>query len=169
MFLHHQLTSNVKLLQKAVVIRRNENTMQPEALLLRRSSDALSRPNCWDLPGGNSEWPAADQGSAANLHLADLAREVQEETTLQIKQSDLTLAELTHFSTFFDSDKQMFTVIVGWLIDFANTNSSNIQISSEHHDFAWVSEADLSEFDFGGDKGTFVVDMIRQAFAKYQR
>jgi 8-oxo-dGTP pyrophosphatase MutT (NUDIX family) len=167
MFLPHQLTSNVKLLQKAAIIRHQDGEAQ--VLLLKRSQDALSRPNCWDLPGGNSEWPAEDQGSAANLHLADLAREVQEETALQIEQSDLTLTKLTHFSTFFDADKQMFTVIAGWMIDFAKTAQNQIQISTEHQDFAWVSAADLVQYDFGGEKGRFVVNIIQQAFAKYQQ
>ncbi len=164
MSLKHQLTANVKLLQKAALIRQQAG--QAQVLLLRRSSDALSRPDCWDLPGGNSEWPASEQPSAADLHLADIAREIAEETGLQVAPAAFTLDQLTHFSTFFDADRQIYTVIAGWLVDFADTNQAPVQISPEHQDFAWVTAAELSAYDFGGDKGAFVVEMIQQAFAK---
>lgn len=162
----HQLTVNVKLLQKAALIRRQAG--QAQVLLLRRSSDALSRPDCWDLPGGNSEWPVSEQPSAADLHLADIVREIAEETGLQVAPTALRLDRLTYFSTFFDADKQIYTVIAGWLVDFADTNQAPVQISAEHQDFAWVAAAELNTYDFGGDKGVFVVEMIQQAFAKYQ-
>jgi 8-oxo-dGTP pyrophosphatase MutT (NUDIX family) len=165
MFIKNQLTENVKLLQKAVIIRKGE--FGKEVLILKRSVDSISRPNCWDLPGGNSEWPEANQSSAANLHLIDLKREVFEETSLIIKLDDLTLANLVHFSTYFDSEKQIFTVIGGWLIDYLNTDQKEIRISSEHQEYIWVSEADLSNYDFGGVKGAFVLDIIKQAFAKF--
>lgn len=165
MSLKHQLTTQVKLLQKAAIIRTQEGEVQ--VLLLKRSPDALSRPNCWDLPGGNSEWPATDQLSAADLHLADLAREVEEETALQVVPSAFQLDQLTHFSTFFDADKQIFTIIAGWAIDFAKTDQNEIQISSEHQDFAWVRASEFEQYDFGGDKGFFVVDIVKNAFSKF--
>lgn len=164
MFPKHQLTDRVKLLQKAAIIRQQDSL---EVLLLKRSADAKSRPNCWDLPGGNSEWPQVDQVSIANLHLDDLKREIAEETGLDVHPDILVLDNLTHFSTYFDSDKQMFTVICGWLIDYFSTSQKEIKISNEHQEYAWVKEADLNNYDFGGAKGTFVLDIIKQAFAKY--
>lgn len=166
MSLKHQLTENVKLLQKAVIIRQNDN--EPEALILQRSSDALSRPACWDLPGGNSEWPAANQVSMANLHLADIGREIEEETSFKIDPASLALNDLVHFSTYFDSSKQIFTVICGWLVNYTTLEEKPVVISAEHQASAWVKESELANYDFGGAKGAFVLDMIKVAFAKFQ-
>lgn len=73
----HQLTENVKLLQKVVVWQGEK------FLILQRSADSATRPKCWDLPGGNVEWPASSV-DIQDSHLADLAREVKEETGLII-------------------------------------------------------------------------------------
>lgn len=166
MFIKNQLTENVKLLQKAVIIRSGE--FVKEALILKRSAEAISRPSCWDLPGGNSEWPNQNQVSAANLHLSDLKREIFEETALTIHIDNLNIDKLVHFSTYFESEKQIFTVINGWLVDYANTDQNEIKISSEHQDYLWVSETDLTNYDFGGVKGSFVLDIIKQAFIKFK-
>lgn len=160
----HQLTDNVKLLQKAAIIRQQDSL---EVLLLKRSANAKSRPNCWDLPGGNSEWPETNQLSAANLHVDDLKREILEETNLSVSGETLTLDSLTHFSTYFDGDKQVFTIICGWLLKYLSTDQNIIKISDEHQEYAWVKEADLNDYDFGGVKGAFVLDIIKKAFVKY--
>lgn len=130
MLIKHQLTANVKLLQKAVI--RRVGKFGSEVLILKRSAASKSRPACWDLPGGNSEWPKQNQESAANLHLADLKREIFEETALNVNLKDLSLDKLLHFSTYFDSDKQIFTIIAAWLIDYVDTDQASITISSEH-------------------------------------
>lgn len=166
MFHKHQLTNNVKLLQKAAIIRSQNSDL--EVLLLKRSANAQSRSNCWDLPGGNSEWPDQNQISSANLHLGDIKREIFEETGLDVNKDILVLNNLIHFSTYFDSDRKMFTVICGWLIDYFNTDQNTIKISSEHQEQAWVSETDLVNYDFGGVKGAFVLDIIKQAFIKFK-
>lgn len=164
MFPKHQLTENVKLLQKAAIIRQSDSGL--EVLLLQRSENALSRPNCWDLPGGNSEWPEQSQISAANLHVRDIKREIQEETALEVPESAFDLNKLVHFSTYFDSEKQVFTVICGWLVIFSSPNQTEIQISSEHQNYIWASPANLANYDFGGDSGSFVLDTIQKSFAK---
>lgn len=165
MTLAHQLTDQVKLLQKIALIRRIDN--QSQVLLLKRSQQSISRPGAWDLPGGNSEWPTTTT-SAANLHLADVLREVREETGLVLPETVLDLSHLTHFSSYFDADKQVFTIIVGWCAVLANSTpeSTNPQLSSEHEAYAWVALSDLESYDFGGVRGSFVVDMIRQAFTR---
>lgn len=174
----HQLTENVKILQKTAIIRSVQSSQitpnsqvapTPEVLLLQRSAGAKSRPSCWDLPGGNSEWPSAGQLSIANLHQADIAREVMEETSLQADAQLFTLEQMTHFSTYFDSDKQVFTVICGWLLDFVSTNQAAVQISSEHQNYIWVAEANLPNYDFGGASGAFVLDIIQKSFAKFNK
>jgi 8-oxo-dGTP pyrophosphatase MutT (NUDIX family) len=166
MSLQHQLTENVKLLQKVAIIRLNNS--EPEVLLLQRSVNALSRPSCWDLPGGNSEWPSSAQISAANLHLSDISREILEETSLSVSENNFDLDKMVHFSTYFDNGKQIFTVICGWMVDFSLTNQSEIQISDEHQNYIWASQANLANYDFGGENGAFVVDMIQKAFSKFK-
>lgn len=191
----HQLTEHVKLLQKAVLI------YDQRALILRRSDLAKSRPGCWDLPGGNCEWPVSQTASVANLHLQDIAREVTEETGLAVQANDFSFDQLVHLSTFFDVDQQIYTMIVGWKLELGQINQQQenqesdlpvnqendqiknllakqqatqtnrvvqtnlatypaIELSSEHQAFAWISLADLKLYDFGGDKGGFVVEMI---------
>lgn len=165
MSLKHQLTANTKLLQKASIIR--QTATGKEVLLLKRDSQSLSRPSCWDLPGGNSEWPAPEQGSAADLHLQDIVREIEEETGLVAKVESFSLDKLTHLSTYFDKNKQVYTMICGWLLNFNDTDQKDIQISDEHQEYAWVAETDLDSYDFGGDKGIFIVDMIKTALKKF--
>ncbi len=70
----HQLTTNVKFLHKVAIIRELDGEKQ--VLILQRDSNSFSRPDCWDLPGGNAEWPIEGQVSTADLHQADTAREV---------------------------------------------------------------------------------------------
>jgi 8-oxo-dGTP pyrophosphatase MutT (NUDIX family) len=164
MSLKHQLTENVKLLQKAAIIRRFDST--PEVLLLKRSSDSKSRPNCWDLPGGNSEWPDTIQSSKANLHLSDITREITEETGLVVDEKSFSLDKLSHLSTYFDVNKQVYTMICGWFVDFLATDQKEIQTSDEHQEYVWVSEAELSNYDFGGESGAFLLDTIRKSFTK---
>ena len=161
----HQLTENVKLLQKAAIIRQGE--LSAEVLLLKRNASSMSRPNCWDLPGGNSEWPEANQNSEADLHLNDIAREIFEESSLKVSTNVFDLKNLSHFSTYFDGDKQVYTMICGWFVNFSLTDQKEIQISNEHVKYTWVSETELGNYDFGGASGVFLLDIIKKSFAKF--
>lgn len=155
--LSHQLTENVKLLQKAVLIHNGE------ALLLKRSVDSKSRPEKWDLPGGNSEWPSENQ-SGFGLHQLDIAREITEETGLTTDHQKFTLENLTYFNTFFDKNKQIFSIICGWKYFLpTDFDRSQIKISSEHIESDWTSLENLSQFDFGGEHGEFVKQMIQKS------
>lgn len=155
----HQLTTNVKLLQKVVLLH------QGAALLLKRAADSGSRPEKWDLAGGNSEWPGLGQ-AGSGLHRLDLAREVKEETNLTIDPNQLNLDQLVFFDTFFDETKQIFSIICGWQYHLPDDfRREQVKISSEHTDLAWARLDDLAHFDFGGPKGEFVKRMIEQALA----
>jgi len=159
----HQLTENVKFLHKVAIVR--EQAGQKEVLILQRSSDSVSRPNCWDLPGGNVEWPKPEQASVADLHQLDIAREIKEESNILTEPILFDLSRLKYFSSYFDQAKQMYTVICGWRIDFAETDQAEIIISAEHQALAWVSLVDLPNYDFGGVKGEFILEIIRRALA----
>lgn len=164
-FFEYQLTENTKLLQKAALLRFEPQRQQWQVLLLQRSNDAESRPKCWDLPGGNSNWPRQLLESAADLHYQDLVREIEEETSLVYPAEQVSFENLVYFSTFFDVKKQIYTMITGWQLDYEAALTQTVQLSSEHQQQAWVEFNDLSHYDFGGDKGQFVVEIIKQAFA----
>jgi 8-oxo-dGTP pyrophosphatase MutT (NUDIX family) len=151
----NHLTKNVKLFQKAVLVKNNK------ILILKRSEKALTRPGMWDLPGGNSEWPSAKQ-NARDLHLADIQREVLEETGIKVNLEEFVHENLIYFSTYFEADKQLFAVVGGWKV--VNFNTKEIELSDEHTAYAWVTKEEISKYDFGGEKGEFVVQIIERSF-----
>jgi len=153
----HRLTDQVKILHKVAIVSNNQ------VLLLKRHGAAHSRPSKWDLPGGNAEWPVeSSQVLLEHLHRADATREVQEETGMILDEAQIT--DPIFFDTFFETEKQVYTVVVGWLIKFAN--QPQVILSSEHTEFAWVSLSELKEYDFGfaGGKDGFLVEIVEKAF-----
>jgi 8-oxo-dGTP pyrophosphatase MutT (NUDIX family) len=152
----HRLTDQVKLLQKAVI------TSDGAVLLLKRASNSVSRPNCWDLPGGNSEWPVA-QDFTRGLHLQDLVREIQEETGLVVSPDNVFQRDLIFFDTTFEPQKQMFTILVGWKHSL-NGDTPPVRVSEEHTEFAWVNPDNLNTYDFGFAE--FIPKMIRRALLR---
>ena len=160
----HKLTANVKFLHKVAIIRESDGEKQ--VLLLQRASNSESRPDCWDLPGGNAEWPVEGQVSVADLHQADTAREVLEEANLTVSAAIFNLDHLVYFSSYFAAQKEIYTVICGWMINFADSDQAEIKISDEHQELVWVSLADLENYDFGGAKGKFVKTTAERAIKK---
>lgn len=148
----HQLTTNVKLLQKVALVHEGK------VLLLKRGDDAPSRPSCWDLPGGNSEWPKAHQVGLGQLR-KDAIREVKEETTLQLSEVDFTVDRVVFLDTFFDG--KTYAMMVGWSIRLAS--AQKIELSQEHTDFFWAAKEDVSSYDFGLNKGEWVRDIATKA------
>lgn len=160
--LAHQLTRQVKLLHKAVIIN------QDQVLILKRVAEVKSRPNCWDLPGGNSEWPASNTVSQFNLHQLDIKREIQEETGFLADQRIFDLPHLIYFSTFFDQTAEVYSIICGWRVlasEIENFKANQVQIQiKEHSQYSWVNQANLSNYDFGQAKGKFLIEIINHAF-----
>lgn len=152
--LAHQLTTNVKLLQKMVLIS------QDEVLLLLREPQAKSRPNCWDLPGGNSEWPGSITAFTRGLHQHDICREVQEETGIELAPAMITQPDLIFFDTTFEPQKSIYTILTGWRHRLVE-RPATIQLSPEHTQAEWVSLEKLSHYDFGFAE--FIPQMIRLA------
>lgn len=149
----HQLTENVKLLHK-IVIKSGDRI-----LLLKRSQEARSRPGCWDLPGGNSEWPETTS-SGFNLHAHDVLREIKEETSIEADVDLINQSNLVYFATYFDATKQIFTIICGWKIKFGDQPA--VALSNEHTEYIWADVAHLDSFDFGGNKGEFIKEIVRK-------
>ena len=153
----HQLTENVKLLQKIVL------HAEGKVLLVKRSTDAVSRSGCWDLPGGNSEWPEEGR-QGFGLHREDAARELGEETAIQVESDVFTQEKLVYFETFFDLEKQVFSIILGWRIELAV--QPEVRLSTEHSESAWVKPEELETYDFG-PTGGFVLETITRASQKH--
>lgn len=151
----HQLTPNVKLLHK-VVIESNK-----QILVLKRSPQSLSRPNCWDLPGGNSEWPTKSAQSGFDYHLHDIVRELVEETSISLKPQLFTHDRLVYFRSYFDAQKQIYTLICGWKLELKKRPT--VTLSSEHSRYEWISYDQIDAIDFGGQKGTFIQEIVRNA------
>lgn len=158
----HQLSKNIKLLHKVAIIDANK-----QVLLLKRSSQAKSRPSCWDLPGGNSEWPVNIGHPSRDLHKLDIAREVWEEIGLRVSPEDFSLDKLVYFSTYFDPKKQIYTVICGWALTSFIDSLQHVSISDEHSAYQWIKQKQLQDFDFGAEKGQFIKDMINNAFKEF--
>ncbi len=158
------LQANVKLLQKAVLIHDGK------FLILQRNEQAKSRPLCWDLPGGNSEWPEAiinSNGAAQNqenLHQKDIAREILEETGITVFDEHFTFENMVLFRTFFEASSEVYSIITGWKVELPDDfERSLVQLSDEHINHKWVTFDELNEYDFGNKKGEFIKDVIRAA------
>lgn len=150
----HQLTENVKVLQKCVLYQ------QGKFLILKRAETAKTRPGCWDLPGGNVEWPKTDQ-NLQDSHLAELVREVKEEMDIKISETDL---ENCYLGSYFEAKKQLYTLIFGWMTELET--EPKIKLSSEHTELAWISANQFDHYNFGfaGEKDGFIRKMVEQSF-----
>lgn len=152
------LQKNVKLLQKAVLIHDGK------FLILQRNEQAKSRPLCWDLPGGNSEWPENVTENLENLHQKDVAREILEETGITVFDEHFTFENMVLFRTFFEAESEVYSIITGWKVELPDDfERSQVQLSDEHINHKWVTFDELNEYDFGNKKGEFIKDVIRAA------
>ena len=149
----HQLTENVKLLQKAVLIHDGR------CLILKRAADAKSRPGLWDLPGGNVEWPESKK-SLKNGHVEEMLREVVEETGVIYNEDS---AESCYVGSYFDAEQQIFTIILGWKIEVSQI--PEVKISDEHTEYAWMKLEDGPNYDFGfaGESDGYIRKMIQSS------
>jgi 8-oxo-dGTP diphosphatase len=100
-----------------------------KALLLRRRGTDVHKPNEWDIPGGRLQ-PAENP-------FEGLAREVAEETGLQIK-----IQRPLHVQHFTRDDGQVITMI----IFLCRKTAGKVQLSAEHEEYSWRDIDDRSAF-----------------------
>ncbi|KUK79415.1 MAG: hypothetical protein XD95_0399 [Microgenomates bacterium 39_7] len=160
--LKHQLTENVKILHKVALVVNNK------VLILKRADDASSRPGKWDLPGGNSEWPDKLNSNKLNPHQEDISREIKEETGIEIAPEEFGIDKLKYFATFFELDRQLYSVNCGWVVILSQSSTNDarmpaVTISSEHNDYQWIGLSELDQYDFGGPDRDYETAIIRQA------
>ncbi len=156
----HQLTSEVKLLQKAVLVQGEK------ALILKRSADSGSRAEKWDLPGGNTEWPDGSE-DIRNPHLQDVVREIFEETGIELSTS--AVSDCLYVGSYFEPGKEIYTIILGWGITLPlDVLQHDIVLSDEHTASTWISLSEFDQYDFGfaGEQNGFIRLMIEKALKR---
>lgn len=156
----HQLTAEVKLLQKVVLMHGDK------VLILKRSADSGSRAEKWDLPGGNTEWPESSE-DLRNPHVQDVIREVFEETGVEVPTS--AVSECVYVGSYFEPKKQIYTIILGWRMTLpSSVQDQDILLSEEHTAFAWIDRAEFDKYDFGfaGEKDGFIRQTVENALQR---
>ncbi len=177
----HQLTKHTKLLHKVSLVFSNK------VLIVKRAVDTVSRPGKWDLPGGNSEWPQEDAAGIKidqdllNPHQKDIVREIKEETGLVVDPTLFVLDRLAFFATFFEQDKQVYSINCGWIVseqywlslnnepksdnESITKKAPKITLSSEHTDYSWITLSELDQYDFGGADRNYETALIKKALS----
>jgi ADP-ribose pyrophosphatase YjhB (NUDIX family) len=115
----------VRVLVKAIIIKNGK------LLALKRPKEAYSRPNAWDLPGGN-----LDFGEEAN---AAIERELNEETSLKIKN-----LRPFHVISKLDEKKEVFWIEICYLCDY---DMGEVKLSSEHTEYKWVTKDEFLKLE----------------------
>lgn len=155
-----QLADKVKFLQKAALVHEGK------VLIMKRSDQAVSRPGGWDLPGGNAEWPTLTE-LTANVHRAEIVREVIEETGWSFDENIFSDENLVHFSTYFEPARPNYAFICGWRVLVpTGFDPSTIKLSPEHKEYKWISVAELDTYDFIEPAGAFIKEIIRNALQR---
>lgn len=117
----YRFSDDMKFLQKAVVLHPEEKNL---FLALKRSPESFTRPNDWDLPGGNVNYrqPAEDS----------MRQEIQEESGLEVEE----LIPRQVISDF-NPDDQIYFLFIGYE---SKAKDTQVTISHEHTEFKWVTK-----------------------------
>jgi len=145
---------NVKVLQKAVVVDEEDNM-----LAIRREETGFgARLGMWDLPGGSMSLNDL-KGSAGKPHKEAIAREIKEETGLDVDGIDVVYADSGIKET--KSAGNVLIMAIGYRCRIKGVKPS-VTLSEEHIESKWVPEDEFSQLDFGDDGG-FHSSVVKQA------
>jgi 8-oxo-dGTP diphosphatase len=137
----YMFTDDIKFLQKALVFHPEKDGL---FLALKRSPDSFSRPNDWDLPGGNVLF--------GELHEESLRKEILEESNLEVE--DFSPVQIV---TNFDEKKSIYFIFNGF---YCQAKSGEVKLSDEHTEFRWVEKDEFIAFK----PGKYLVDFVKAAF-----
>ncbi len=137
----HLFTENVKFLQKAVVFHPKKKNV---FLALKRPADAKSRPNCWDLPGGNVKY--------GERHDVALRREIVEESELEVENM-----RPVHVLTNLDQANNIYYLYIGYV---AHATNDAVRTGTEHTEYKWVTQSEFLELQ----SADFLQDHVMKVF-----
>ena len=119
---------------------------QGKALILQRSADEDIYPEMWELPSGKRKFFESSHDS--------LIREIKEETGLDVKI-------IQPCSVFEYKIEKPTEIRDSTQINFIVTSeSSEVNLSDEHQNFAWISESEIEKYDMSDE----TKKTIRSAF-----
>jgi 8-oxo-dGTP diphosphatase len=119
-----------------------------KVLILQRAADEENLPNIWELPSGKKE-PLEPVEDAAK-------REFEEETGLDINVGE----PLGVFNFGWEKEDEIrdATEIV---FSASLENAPNVKISSEHQNFAWITEEEIDNYNISEE----TKEIIRKSFS----
>ncbi len=130
----YMFTDDMKFLQKAAVYHPKQNKI----LILRRPAEAHSRPNCWDLPGGNVLF--------GEKHADSLTKEISEETSLKVK-------DVQPIQVVTNYEKQIYYLFIGYS---CRATSSKVKISDEHSEYRWATKEEFLKLE----SADFLIELV---------
>lgn len=108
-----------------------------EFLILKRKDDDEEMAGFWEFPSGNAE-------EGEDL-ISELAREVFEETGLQVEKKSLQIINLSQYNSE-KSDYIKCSVQINYLLNY--DEKPNVNLSSEHLAFDWATKDDVRLDEF---------------------
>lgn len=132
----YMFTDDIKFLQKEIIFHPTEDKF----LILKRSADTFSRPNCWDFSGGNVLF--------GELHLDSLIEEISEETSLEVE-------DIKPIQVVTNYEKEIYYIFVGYK---CRAKSSEVKISDEHSEYKWVTKEEFLKLN----SADFLINLVKQ-------
>lgn len=124
----YMFADDIKFLQKAVVFHPEKRR---KFLILKRSAKLHSRPNDWDLPGGNVLF--------GELHDDSLTDEILEETGLTVRK-----IKPIQVVTDYVRDKKIYVIFIGYS---CIATSDSVTIGEEHSEYRWVTKQEFTNLN----------------------
>jgi 8-oxo-dGTP pyrophosphatase MutT (NUDIX family) len=145
----------MRVVVAGLIWRLRDDRSTPEVLVMKRPPDAPFYPNVWVAPGGGVELgdlkDPADEFGVRALH-RELAEELGPEIEVEIRRYDLR-----GHRAFVRGDGTgvvVLTYVCRW-------RKGEPVVTAEAVEFAWVSQAEVGDYDLIGDTADEVVDACR--------